>query len=119
MNTHLTEVHPPTNPCTYFPGSAHAQRLCEKDVGKDEGSLGVPTTAENILTFRSQYGRKTSPYCTRGCGVPASQLRGQLVPMTLPNSVFQDSPIQVRPIVVMQELRRLPATTGAHIQGKI
>ena len=39
----LPEVHAPGDPGPYLPGPADAQRFCKNDVGKDEGSLGVPT----------------------------------------------------------------------------
>ena len=38
----LPEFHGPGYPGPYLPGPADAQRLCKNDVGKDEGSLGVP-----------------------------------------------------------------------------
>ena len=39
----LPEVHAPGDTRLDLPGLADTQRLCHNDVGKDEGSLGVPT----------------------------------------------------------------------------
>ena len=39
----LPEVHAPGDPGPDLPGPADAQRLCQHDVGKDEGSIGVLT----------------------------------------------------------------------------
>ena len=58
VETPLLEVHLPGDPRPDFPGPTDAQRLRKKDMGKDEGSLGVPTPVENPLLFNSQYGRK-------------------------------------------------------------
>ena len=38
----LPEVHSPRYPCLDLMGPADIQNLCENDVGKDEGYLGVP-----------------------------------------------------------------------------
>ena len=104
LKTSLPEVHLPTNPSTNFPGSAYVQRLCENDVGEDEGPLVVTTPSKNPPSFRSQYIHKPAQYFSRGCGLPVGQLCGQPAPSTLPNSIFQDSPIHVRPVVGMQEV---------------
>ena len=41
------------------------------------------------------------PYCSIGHDVPCGQLSGQPVPTMMPKSIIQDSPVQVRPIVVL------------------
>ena len=39
----LPEFHAPGDPVPDLPGPADAQRFSKNNVGKDEGSLGVPT----------------------------------------------------------------------------
>ena len=70
-------------------------------MGEGEGYLIVPTPVEHTLSFRGQYSIKLHPYCSRGHSISAGRLRGQPVSMTLPHSFVQDSPIQVRPIILM------------------
>ena len=72
MDTPLTEVHPPGDPCPDIPGHADTQHICEENVGKDEGPLVNPGPPEYPPPFCSQYGREAAPYCARGRGVPAS-----------------------------------------------
>ena len=67
----LTEVHTPRNPGPDLLGPAYAQRLCENDVGEDEGYLGVPTPTENPPLFRGQDFHETAPHCYIGRGIPA------------------------------------------------
>ena len=85
-------------------GSTDAQLLSKYEVGKDEGSLRVTTPVEDTPPLHGHYFREPAPHCFGGRGVPASWLRGHLVPMTPPNSVVRDSTIQVRPAVVMREI---------------
>ena len=67
----LPEVYAPRDPCPDFSGLADAQRLCENDVGEDEGSLEVPTPCENPPSFRGQDSREAVPHRSRGRGVPS------------------------------------------------
>ena len=55
---------------------ADTHRLCEDDLGKDKGPLGVPGPTKNPPPFCRQYCREAAPYCARGCGVPSGQMRG-------------------------------------------
>ena len=96
------EVHLPGDPCSDTPGPADTQRLCEDDVGKDEGTIGVPTPANNPPSFRSQYGLEAAPYCARGRGVPAGRLCGYPSQTMLPDSVVCESPVQVQHIAVIR-----------------
>ena len=104
VQTPLSEVHVLRDLGPDISGSADAQRLCEKNVGEDEGYLRVPTPTNNPPPFRGQDSRETAPYCTGGRGIPASRLGSKLAPTTLPRSVVRDSPVQVRPVVVMREV---------------
>ena len=54
METFLPEVFPPGDPSLDLLGSTDPHRLCEDGVGKDAGSLGVPTPAEKTPSFRFQ-----------------------------------------------------------------
>ena len=72
--TPLPEVDPPGDPGLDLPGPVETQCLCENNVGKDEGSPGVPCPPNHPPALRSQYGREAAPYCARGSGVLASQL---------------------------------------------
>ena len=58
-DTYLLEVHPPSDLLPYLPGSVYAECLCERCVGEEKGSLGVPT--KNTLPFCFQYSRKPAP----------------------------------------------------------
>ena len=58
----LPEVHAPRDTVPDISGSEDAQHLCENNVGKDEGSLGVPTPTENPPLFLCQYCRELAPY---------------------------------------------------------
>ena len=102
METPLPEFHPPGDPLPGLLGPTDSQRLGKNNVGKDKGSLGVPGPSGNPSPLLSQYFREAAPYCARGSGISASQLRGYTAPTTLPDSVVRDSPIQVQPIVVMR-----------------
>ena len=62
METPLPEVNPPGDLCPDLLGPTDAQCLCKIDVGKEKGSLGVPTPTENPPSFRSQYGCEAAPY---------------------------------------------------------
>ena len=64
MDNPLPEFHLPSDPRPDLLGPADAQHLCEDDIGKDKGYLGVPTTAKNPLPFHRQYGREAAPYCS-------------------------------------------------------
>ena len=75
-DTPLPEVYPPGDPGLYIFDPTNAQHICEDNMVKDEGPLGVPCPPEYPPPFYSQYGHEPAPYCTRGCGVPASQLHG-------------------------------------------
>ena len=61
MYTLIPNVHPPGDPSLDLPGPADTQRLCEDDVGKDEGPIVVTGPPEYPLPFRSQYGREAAP----------------------------------------------------------
>ena len=76
VQTPLLEVHAPRNPGPDISVPADAQRLCENDMVEDEESLGVPSPIENPLSFRGQDFREAATHCTRGRGVPASQMGG-------------------------------------------
>ena len=67
----LSEVHAPGDPCRDLLGPTDAQRLSQHDMGKDEGSLGVPTPLDYPLPFRRQDFREAAPHRSRGPGVPA------------------------------------------------
>ena len=88
--------------CLISMDPADAQRLGEDDMGKDQVSIGVPTTAENTLLLHEQGFCEPAPYCSRGSGVPSGSLRSQTAPMTLLNSVVQEYPVQVQPVFVMR-----------------
>ena len=66
VETPLPEVHPPRYTGLDILGPTDAQRLCEDDVDKYEGSLGIPTLSENLSPFRGQYFREEAPDCSRG-----------------------------------------------------
>ena len=104
METSLPEVHPPGDLRPDFPGPTDSQRLCGDDVGKDKGSLGVPTLVNYHLPSHRQNGREVATHCSCGCGIPDSRLRGYQDPTTLPNGVVCDSSVQVQPIVVAREV---------------
>ena len=53
MYTPLPEVHTTVDPCSDLFGPTDFQHLCEDDVGKDEGYLGVPGPTEYPPPFRS------------------------------------------------------------------
>ena len=76
METPLPEFHLPGDPLQDLLGPKETQCLCEDDVGKDEGPLGVPGPPDYPLPFRSQYYCEAAPYCSRGRGVPARRLCG-------------------------------------------
>ena len=63
VETPLSEVHLPGYLCPDLPGPTDTQRLCEDDMGKDEGPLVVPCPPKYPLPFRSQYGHEAAPYC--------------------------------------------------------
>ena len=69
--TYLTEVHAPRDPGPDLSGLADAQRLRENDVGKDKGSLGVPTPSDNPPIFCGEDSREAAPHRSRGRGIPA------------------------------------------------
>ena len=73
-DTPLPEVYPPGDHGSYFSGPMDAQHICEDDMVKEEGPLGVPCTPEYPPPSHSQDGREPAPYRTRDCGIPASQL---------------------------------------------
>ena len=102
--TPLPDVHVPRDPGPDLSGLAEAQRLSENDVGKDEGSLGVPTPIKNPPPFHGHESRKSAPYCTGGRGIPDCLLSSELAPTTLPCSVVRYPPVQMRPVVVMREV---------------
>ena len=104
VDTPLPEVHLPDDPGSDLSGPTDTQRLCEDAVDEGEGTFRVTGPPEYPLLFRIQDGHEPTPYCDRGRGVPSSQLRGYLTPMSLSDSVVHDPPIQVRPVVVMREL---------------
>ena len=74
METPLPEVHLPGDPRLDIPGPADAQHLCGDNVGKEKGSLGVPTPVNYPLPFHGQYGPEAAPHCSFGRGIPATQL---------------------------------------------
>ena len=76
MENTIPEVHPPGDPGSDISVPVDTQCLCEENMGKDEGPIGVQGLPEYPLPFLSQYGRELVPYCARGSGVPASQLCG-------------------------------------------
>ena len=70
MDTPIPEVHPPGDPFPDLLGPADAQRLYEDNVGKDKGSLGVPTPVDYPLPFHNQDVREAAPYCFCWRGKP-------------------------------------------------
>ena len=64
VETPLPDVHLSGYPSPDLLGPADAQHLCKNDVGKDKGSLGVPTPIEYPPSFRCQNGRETAPHCS-------------------------------------------------------
>ena len=118
METHLPEVHMTGYPRPDLLGPADAQRLRKNNASKDKGSLGVPTPAENLALFCSQYGRKsgtlmllrvwhTSYHNVRLAGTNGA---ARLCCAQLPYSGATHR-------CDVESLCRLPATTCAHGQG--
>ena len=66
VQTLLSEVHAPRYPGPDLSGLADARRLCKNNVGKDEGSIGVPTPVENTPPFRGQDCREAAPTASEG-----------------------------------------------------
>ena len=62
LETPLSEVHPPGYTRPDLLGPADDKRLCEDDVGKEKGSLGVPTPVHYPLLFHGQDGREAAPH---------------------------------------------------------
>ena len=102
METSFPEVHPCCYPRPDIPVPVDAQRICQHNVGKDEGSIGVPTLVKNTLSFRGNYWCEPAPHCSWGRGVLAGLLHGQLSPMTLTNIVAQDPPVKMQPVVIAE-----------------
>ena len=84
VETPLLEVHLLSQPGPDLLGPMNAQRLRKNDVGKDEGSLGVPTPAENPLPFRGQNCCEAAPHRSGGRGIPSRRLSSEPAPTTLP-----------------------------------
>ena len=80
METTLPEVHPSGYPHPDFPGPTDTKRFREDDMGKDKGSLGVPTPVNYPLPFRMDV--KQHPTATVGVAYQLSDcaaiLRQQL-----------------------------------------
>ena len=70
MENPLPELHPHGYRRPYFLGPTGTQRLREYDVGKDEGSLGVPTPVDYPLPFHGQKGCESAPHYSCGPGIP-------------------------------------------------
>ena len=104
METPLSEVHAPGDPGPDLSGPVDAQRLRKNDVGKDEGSLGVPTPVKNPPPFHGEDFQEAAPQRSGGHSVPDFLLRSKSASTTLPYSVVHDSPVQVRPFIVMWEV---------------
>ena len=64
----------PGDPRPDLHGPADTQNLCEDNMGKYEGPLGVPGPPEYPPSLLIQYGREPEPYFNKGNGVPDSQL---------------------------------------------
>ena len=67
----LPEVHALRDPGPDISGLEDAQRIPDNNVGKDKGSLGVPTPAKNLPPLCGQDSRKLAPHSSGGRGVPA------------------------------------------------
>ena len=104
MDTSILEVRPPCDSVPNLPVPAYAQRLSEDDVRKDEGYPGVTTPVEYPSPLRKQHCCEPVPQCSGGRGVPARRLHIQTAPTTLPYRIVQDSPIYVRPVIVVTEV---------------
>ena len=104
VQTPLPEVHAPRYLGSDLSIPADSQRPRKNNVGKEEGYLRVPTPIKNPPPFHCQDSHKLVPHCTGGRGVPAHLLSSEPAPTSLPCRVVHDSPVQVRPVVVMQEV---------------
>ena len=56
MENPIPEVHLPGDPRPDLPVSVDAQHLCDDDIGKGKGFLGVTTPVKYPLPFHGHYG---------------------------------------------------------------
>ena len=116
----LVEVNAPRDPCPDLSALADAQRLHKNDVDKKGGSLGVKTPYKNPPSFRSQDSRELAPPLHRRVW-HTSSLTEQRAGANY--AATQRRPLLPRTGVTHRcdagSLYRIPATTGAHLQGQI
>ena len=114
----LPEVHVPGDSGPDLPGPADAQHLCENDVGKDEGSLRVPTPVEHPPPIQ--------PPKSLRSGAPPVQRAWHTSSLIAQQAGSSDAAMQRRMLLPRSgatrrcdtgSLHRFPATTGAHVQG--